>query len=289
MSRSLKLVVFGTVIAFSFYLKHLRDISATTFEPEYITSNDIFKLIIDKKKIGLNEVLTIEFIVKNDQAKNFTPPDFKNFNIVEGVKQNVSNTWVDGERSYSKSYTYGLMPSRLGIIKIDIATIKIGNQIYQTLPSTVEVTSSTKLDFKVPKNGFSPYDDYFGKGIYNNSTGNKFIIKNSNSTDAVVLLVNAYSDRKVRNEYIRKGSTFSMTGVPNGTYYLEWASGNNWSPYKKVGNLTGGFQSKSRFTKTRDRADWMAVSGYQEWTVTLYAVEGGDVESESLTENEFGN
>jgi hypothetical protein len=33
----------------------------------------------------------------------------------------------------------------------------------------------------------------------------------------------------------------------------------------------------------------MAVSGYQEWTVTLYAVEGGDVESERLSENEFGN
>ena len=150
----------------------------------------------------------------------------------------------------------------------------------------------TKLDvtfYPTPENGHSPYDTYFGRGVYNNSTGNKFIIKNSNSTDAVVLLVNAYSDRKVRNEYIRKGSTFSMTGVPNGTYYLEWASGNNWSPFKKVGNLTGGFQSKSRFTKTRDKSDWMAVSGYQEWTVTLYAVEGGDVESERLTENEFGN
>lgn len=153
-------------------------------------------------------------------------------------------------------------------------------------------TKLDKLDitfYPTPENGHSPYDDYFGKGIYNNSTGNKFTIKNSNSTDAVVLLVNAYSGRKVRNEFIRKGSTFSMTGVPNGTYYLEWASGNNWSPYKKVGNLTGGFQSKSSFTKTRDRADWMAVSGYQEWTVTLYAVEGGDVESERLTENEFGN
>ena len=143
--------------------------------------------------------------------------------------------------------------------------------------------------YPTPQNGHSPYDSYFGKGIYNNSTGNKFIIKNSNSTDAVVLLVNAYSGRKVRNEFIRKGSTFSMTGVPNGTYYLEWASGTNWSTDKKVGKLTGGFQSNSSFTKTRDRADWMAVSGYQEWTVTLYAVEGGDVESESLTENEFGN
>lgn len=163
------------------------------------------------------------------------------------------------------------------------------NSIQPKKPNNNNESNNVTDYYPTPQNGHSPYDSYFGKGIYNNSTGNKFIIKNSNSTDAVVLLVNAYSGRKVRNEFIRKGSTFSMTGVPNGTYYLEWASGNNWSPYKKVGNLTGGFQSKSSFTKTRDRADWMAVSGYQEWTVTLYAVEGGDVESESLTENEFGN
>ena len=143
--------------------------------------------------------------------------------------------------------------------------------------------------FPQPKNGFSPYNAYFGKGIYDNSTGNVFIIKNSNSTDAVVLLVNAYSGRKVRNEYIRKGASFEMTGVPNGTYYLEWASGTNWSPELKVGKLTGGFQTKASFTKTRDRNDWMRVDGYKQWTVTLYSVTGGDVESESLSANEFGN
>ena len=31
-----------------------------------------------------------------------------------------------------------------------------------------------------PENGHSPYDAYFGKGIYNNNTKNAFIIKNDN-------------------------------------------------------------------------------------------------------------
>lgn len=140
-----------------------------------------------------------------------------------------------------------------------------------------------------PKNGFSPYDKFFGKGIYNNSSRNEFVIKNSNSTDAVVLLVDAYSGRKVRNEFIRKGSNFTMTGVPNGTYFLEWTSGGKWSPNLNVGRLKGGFQKNSSFTKTRDRQDWMKVSGYQQWTVTLYTVSGGDVESEGITADEFGN
>jgi len=141
-----------------------------------------------------------------------------------------------------------------------------------------------------PKNGFSPYDAYFGKGIYNNNSNNTFKVKNSNDTDAVVLLVNAYSGRKIRNEFVRQGATFEMTGVPNGTYYLEWFSGNDWSPDLKVGSkYKGGFQTKSSFTKTKDSSDWMKVEGYQIWTVTLYSVVGGDVESESMNANEFFN
>ena len=151
------------------------------------------------------------------------------------------------------------------------------------------LTNSPVIFYPKPKNGYSPYDKYFGKGIYDNNTGNEFIIKNSNQTDAVVLLVNAYSGRKVRNEYVRKGASFEMTGVPNGTYYLEWASGTNWSPELKVGRLTGGFQSKATFTKTRDRNDWMSVDGYRQWTVTLYSVAGGDVESEKINADEFFN
>ena len=144
--------------------------------------------------------------------------------------------------------------------------------------------------FPTPKNGFSPYNQYFGKGIYNNNSGNEFIIKNSNQTDAIVLLVNAYTGRKVRNEFVSKGSNFKMTGVPNGTYYLEWFSGTDWSPELKVGtSFKGGFQTDASFTKTRDRSDWMRVDGYRQWTITLYSVAGGDVESKKINADEFFN
>ena len=144
--------------------------------------------------------------------------------------------------------------------------------------------------FPTPKNGFSPYDKYFGKGIYDNSSGNEFVVKNSNETDAIVLLVNAYTGRKVRNEFVAKASNFKMTGVPNGTYYLEWFSGTNWSPELKVGTrFKGGFQTKASFTKTKDRSDWMSVDGYRQWTVTLYSVAGGDVESKKINADEFFN
>jgi hypothetical protein len=140
-----------------------------------------------------------------------------------------------------------------------------------------------------PKNGFSPYDKYFGKGIYDSSSSSYFLIKNSNATDAVVLLVDAYSRNKIRNEYIRKGTNFKMTSVPRGTYYLQWVSGNNWSPDLVKGDLVGCFQNDMSFTKTRDRDDWMKVTDLGGWTVTLYTVAGGDVESEKISANDFLN
>ena len=192
--------------------------------------------------------------------------------------------------------------SRTAIIVISaivlMYSIYINNQEVTMPPSnlkntTIEVEEKKPLpvfdNFPQPENGFSPYNDYFGKGVYNNNSKNKFIIKNSNSTDAVVLLVDAYSGKKVRNEYVRKSSTFSMTGVPNGTYYLQWSSGNSWSPNKVVGNLIGGFQKDISFSKTENRNDWMSVEGYQEWTVTLYSVEGGDVETDDISALEFSN
>ena len=152
------------------------------------------------------------------------------------------------------------------------------------------LTNSPVIFYPKPKNGYSPYDKYFGKGIYNNISGNEFIIKNSNQTDAVVLLVNAYSGRKIRNEFVAKGTNFKMTGVPDGTYYLEWFSGNDWSPDLKLGlKFKGGFQTKASFTKTKDRSDWMNLDGYKQWTVTLYSVVGGDVESEKINVDDFFN
>ena len=144
-------------------------------------------------------------------------------------------------------------------------------------------------NYPTPENGFSPYDSYLGKGVYDNSSGNEFVIKNSNKSDAVVLLVNAYSEKKVRNEFIRKGTNFSMTGVPHGTYYLHWFSGNNWSPTLKIGGFIGGFQTNQSFSKTRDLADWMKVSGYEKWEVTLYTVEEGDVAIEDISPEDFLN
>ena len=59
-----------------------------------------------------------------------------------------------------------------------------------------------------PENGFSPYDSYYGKGIYNN-TDNIIKVTAPLSQDIVIMIEDIYSAKMVRNEYIRANTTFS--------------------------------------------------------------------------------
>src|SRR5690606_34336289 len=80
-------------------------------------------------------------------------------------------------------------------------------------------------------NGDSPLDNCFGKGIYNGKA--YLIFDNSNETDAIVCLVNQYSGKTIRNEYIRAGAEFKMTQIPSGNYFIKVCYGNDWNPDKE--------------------------------------------------------
>ena len=90
---------------------------------------------------GLNERVKIEFSVDKD-GDNFTPPSFENFRIVGGPSQSIRNSWVNGKRSYSKTYSYFLSPIKKGSFIIGQASIEVDGKIYKTSPVNINVTAS---------------------------------------------------------------------------------------------------------------------------------------------------
>ena len=68
-----------------------------------------FEAKASKQKLGINERLRVDFQMNQD-GDNFIPPSFENFTVVGGPNQAVSNSWINGERSYSKTYSYFLAP-----------------------------------------------------------------------------------------------------------------------------------------------------------------------------------
>ncbi len=107
-----------------------------------------FDAKVSKKRLGINETLRID-LEMNQAGDNFNPPRFEGFRVVGGPNQSVSNSWVNGKRSYSKTYSYFLAPQKRGNIKIGQASIEIKGQTYKTLPVNVVVTAAVA----VPKDG----------------------------------------------------------------------------------------------------------------------------------------
>ncbi len=103
-----------------------------------------FEAVLSKKSLGINENLRVDFKMNKD-GDNFTPPSFNGFTVVGGPNQSVSNMWVNGKRTFSKSYTYFLTPIKKGPLTIGQATIEIDENIYKTLPVKISVSESVAV------------------------------------------------------------------------------------------------------------------------------------------------
>ena len=113
-----------------------------------ISAQVTFQTKVSKKKLGLNERLRVDFEMNKD-GDNFNPPSFENFRIVGGPSTSVSNSWINGKRSFSKTYSYFLTPKRLGKFKINPATIEIDGEIYKSQVVQILVTKAVQK----PKDG----------------------------------------------------------------------------------------------------------------------------------------
>lgn len=100
-----------------------------------------FEMNLSKDKLGINERLRVDFAMNKD-GDNFNPPDFTGFRVLMGPSQSISSSWVNGVRSYSKTYSYTLAPRSQGRFTIKQSTIVIDGKTYKTTPKEIEVTTA---------------------------------------------------------------------------------------------------------------------------------------------------
>jgi hypothetical protein len=107
-----------------------------------------FETKVSKKKLGVNERLRVDFEMDRD-GDNFTAPKFTGFRIAAGPIQSMNHVWNNGQRSFSKTYTYFLQPTAEGKFTIKQAKVEIDGKVYKTLPVTVQVIKAVNK----PKDG----------------------------------------------------------------------------------------------------------------------------------------
>lgn len=100
-----------------------------------------FETKVSKATLGINERLRVDFTM-NEDGDNFIAPSFDGFRIIGGPNQSINYSWINGKKSYNKTYSYFLLPLQKGTIVIKQASIEIDNQIYKTAPLTINVTAA---------------------------------------------------------------------------------------------------------------------------------------------------
>lgn len=124
-----KLFIFVSLFFFAILVKG-QDSDGVTFEMK-----------LSKTKLGLNERLRVDFTMNKD-GDNFEPPNFNGFRVLMGPSQSISSSWINGVRSYSKTYSYTLAPTAKGKFRINQASIVIDGEVYKSLAENIEVTTA---------------------------------------------------------------------------------------------------------------------------------------------------
>ncbi|WP_203257472.1 BatD family protein [Hyunsoonleella ulvae] len=132
------------------YKKHI-SLVLLLLVSSFIVAQVKFEAKVSKKKLGINERLRVDFQMNKD-GDNFNPPSFNGFTVIGGPNQSVSNSWINGVRTYKKTYSYFLAPKQRGTFNIGQATIEIEGEIYKTTPIKVEITAAIDK----PKNPNDP-------------------------------------------------------------------------------------------------------------------------------------
>ncbi|MHB0756400.1 BatD family protein [Polaribacter sp. M15] len=110
------------------------------------------KVKVSKNKLGLNQRLRIEFSINKQGGDDFTPPKFDDFRVVQGPSQSISQSWINGKVSFSKSYTYIIKPKRKGELIIGPASIKVNGATINSKMIKVVVLDAVDM----PKNPNDP-------------------------------------------------------------------------------------------------------------------------------------
>ncbi len=100
---------------------------------------------VSKNKLGLNQRVKVQFTINKPGGDDFQIPALKNFKIVGGPSQSISQSWINGAASYSQSYTYILKPLQKGEFSIPSASIKLNGKTIRSKPVKIIVLDPVEI------------------------------------------------------------------------------------------------------------------------------------------------
>lgn len=112
-----------------------------------------FTTTVDKAKVAKGQRFKVHFNINKEGGDGFTPPDFKNFEVVAGPMTYLSSERINGVSTFSQEFVYTIAPKKKGYLTISPAKINIRGKVYKSNPVRITVVSASEL----PKNPNDPY------------------------------------------------------------------------------------------------------------------------------------
>lgn len=104
---------------------------------------------VSKKTLGENQRLRLSYEINNQDVDDFKLPNFKNFKVVQGPNQSVSNSYniINGkvQSSFKKTYTYILEPRRKGVFTLPAASITYEGDKIESNTITIKVVDPVDI------------------------------------------------------------------------------------------------------------------------------------------------
>lgn len=117
----------------------------TLFNLTLFAQEATLSVAVSKNKLGVNQRLRVEYNINKQGGDNFKQPSFRNFKVVGGPSQSVSQSWVNGTVSFSQSYTYIIQPKRIGEFDLPSASIEIDGKKIVSKPVKIIVTKAVEI------------------------------------------------------------------------------------------------------------------------------------------------
>ncbi|MFK8057110.1 MAG: BatD family protein [Saprospiraceae bacterium] len=103
-----------------------------------VTAQVSFSASASKQVVDQNEPFRLVFELENAAGQNFTPPSFKNFEVISGPNQGSNTTIVNGQVSRSARITYDLLAPKPGKFILEPARVLIDKK--QVVSNVLTIT-----------------------------------------------------------------------------------------------------------------------------------------------------
>ena len=99
-----------------------------------------FTARLNAKQVLMDEHFEVSFTFAKPDNANFNPPTFdKDFIQISGPSRSLNTSIVNGVLSREETVRYVLKPRKAGIFFIEPALLKIGEEVFETVPLEIEV------------------------------------------------------------------------------------------------------------------------------------------------------